>query len=251
MKVIMNTNAASVISGMTDLERRQIPFASALALTRTSQEIERREQHEMRDVFDRPTPWTMGALRVKPATKTKLEASVDFKDFAGKGVPATKYLPPEVYGGARNMKRFERALSLIGVLPPNHWAVPGAAAKLDAWGNMDRGQLIQILSYFRAFPESGYRANITDKRRATLAKGSKRRYGVVYFATKPGGRLPAGVWMREIHGLGTRLRPILIFVTRAYYEGIFDFHYVAERTAQEVLPREFDKAMAEAVRTAR
>ncbi|MGE0289663.1 MAG: hypothetical protein AB7P16_25525 [Bradyrhizobium sp.] len=247
----MNTNAGAVISGMTDIERRQIPFASALALTRTAQEIHSREQHEMRDVFDRPTPWTLSALRVKPATKTKLEASVEFKDFAGKGVPATKFLPPQVYGGGRNMKRFERALSLVGVLPPNYMAVPGEAARRDAWGNMDRGQIVQILSYFRAFPESGYRANITDKRRASLAKGSKKRYGVVYFTTKPGGRLPPGVWMREIHGLGSRIRPILIFVTRAYYEAIFDFHYVAERTAQEVLPKQFDQAMAEALRTAR
>lgn len=251
MRVSIKTNAASVISSMSDMEHRQIPFASALALTRTAQEIHRREVHEMRDVFDRPTSWTLSALRVIPATKTKLQASVEFKDFAGKGIPATKFLPPQVYGGGRNLKRFERALALVGVLPPNHMAVPGQAAKRDAWGNMDPGQIVQILSYFRAFPEVGYRANITDKRRAQLAKGSKKRYGVVYFATKPGDRLPPGVWMREIHGLGSRIRPILIFVTRAYYDAIFDFHYVAERTAEEVLPKEFGLALAEALRTAR
>ena len=251
MKFTITTNARDVIASMGDVAARHIPFATALALTRTAQEAQRHEQHEMRDVFDRPTPFTLSALRVVPATKTNLTASVEIKDSAAKGVAASKYLAPEVYGGRRDLKAFELALFHAGVLPPGHYIVPGEAAKLDAYGNISRGQITQILSYFRARLDVGYTSNATEKTRARLKKGSKRRYGIVYFVSKPGDRLPPGVWMREIHGLGSRVRPIMMFVTRAQYEAIFDFHYVIERTAQEVLPKEFELALAEALRTAR
>ncbi|MBC2676904.1 hypothetical protein [Pseudomonas baltica] len=64
------------LAELTEIEQRQIPFATALALTETAKLIKSSIEDEMRAVFDRPTPFTMNALRLIPATKQKLEARV-------------------------------------------------------------------------------------------------------------------------------------------------------------------------------
>jgi len=246
-------------------ERRQMPFAVSLALNRTAQTIARLERAEMRRRFDRPTPYTLNALRVVPAKKTSLTARVWFKDFAGKGTVAEDYLLPQVEGGTRSQKRFERALRRIGIMTENEFAVPGAGAKLDAYGNMGRGQIVQILAYLQAFGEQGYRANMDAKGRARLARTTKKRRGVEYFVSRgPGtwtgarswknGRaqhLPRGIYQRTSFAFGKAIKPVVLFVPRATYRPRFDFHGVANQVVHRDLLTELRKAMAEATRTAR
>src|ERR1035441_633525 len=75
---------------------RQLPFATAKALTRTAQLIKAAEVDEMRRVFDRPTPWTLNSVFITPATKDNLIARVWLKQDAAKGTPAAKYLLSEI-----------------------------------------------------------------------------------------------------------------------------------------------------------
>jgi len=230
---------------------KQIRFAVASALTKTAKNVEEAERREMRDVFDRPTPNTLNSLYVKPATSASLTATVGIKDFAGKGIAASKYLASQINGGSRRVKRFEKALQAVGALPGGYRAVPGSAAKMDAYGNMQGGQIVQILSFFKAFPEAGYKANMTDKRRASLAKGTKKKQGFAYFVGRPGDRLPLGIWQRFNMGLGSAIKPVIIFVPHAIYEATFDFEYVARRTVERTWETEFNKAMAVALSTTR
>ena len=51
--------------------------------------------------------------------------------------------------------------------------VPGDAATLDQNGNMSAGQIVQIMSWFKAFGEQGYQANMRDGGRR-LARDNKR-----------------------------------------------------------------------------
>lgn len=241
---------AYVADQMRD-KRKQVEFATAVALTRTAKRVEAAEVHEMTDVFNRPTPFTLSGTFVRPATTSNLSAEVKLKDFAGKGTPAATYLAAQLRGGTRGLKRFERALIAVGAMPPGFRAVPGAAAKLDSYGNMDRGQIVQILSYFRAFPEAGYKANMTDKRRAALAKGSKTRQGFAYFVGRPGDRLPLGIYQRVYFARGTAIKPVLIFVASVAYEAIFDFDFVAKLTVDAAFDEEFRRAVVEAEATAR
>jgi hypothetical protein len=234
-----------------DLTARQIPYAAARALTLTAKAIQEREIHEMRDVFDRPTPYTLSSTYVKPANKSNLEAGVGLKDFSGKGIPATKFLAPQIAGGERRLKRFERALRAVGHLPEDYRAVPASGAQLDAYGNIKPSQLVQILSYLRAFPEAGYRANMTDRRRKRLAKGSKRQQGFTYFVGQPGDRGTLGVWQRTAFAKGSAIRPVLLFVRSTRYEALLDFEHVAITTAHRAFPAHFEAALAEAARTAR
>lgn len=231
---------------LTDLEARQLPFASALALTRTAKEdVEPALVSEMRTVFDRPTPWTLNSLRVFPATKQKLEARVWMKNEADKSIPATKWLAPEIYGGGRNYKRAEVMLRAKGLLPDDKYVVPGAGAKLDRYGNLAKGQITKALSGVGGFGQQGYNANATDSKRSR-AKGNARRYFVMHDTN----RKPIGIAERTGRGRAG-LAIILAFVSRPSYRAAFDFHRVAEARAKAGLPTQFKRALAEALRTSR
>lgn len=231
----------------------QIPFATSLAINRTAGRVKDAEYKEMVDVFDRPTPYTLNSLYVLPSTKQDLRAVVALKDqgAAGKGTAADKYLTPEIKGGGRVLKRFERAFRAAGVLPDGYYIVPGAGAPLDAYGNVPPSFIVKILSYFKAFGEQGYHANIRDKRRAKL-----KSQGIEYFASKDGvgpagGKLPPGVWMRVSHATGgafggsSSLKPIFIFVKSVLYPQRFDFQYVAQQTIAREFPDQMKAAAIE------
>lgn len=231
--------------------QKQVAFATRVALTRTAAKVKLAEEKEMRDVFRNPTPYTMASLYVRPATSANLTAEVKLKDFAGKATPASKFLSAQIAGGQRGQKRFERALQSVGAMPPGYRIVPGAGAKLDSYGNMNRGQIVQILAFFRAFPEAGYKANMTAQGRAKLARGTRARQGFAYFAGRPGNRLPLGIYQRFGFAAGSAIKPVMIFVRSAIYQPIFDFEYVAEQTVQAEFTGEFVRALAEARGTAR
>ncbi|MYM65446.1 hypothetical protein GTP45_01185 [Pseudoduganella sp. FT55W] len=243
--------AISALAAISTAGQKQVNFAARVALTKTAQKAAAAEVKEMRDVFRNPTPYTLSSVYVKPATAAHLEATVMLKDEATKAVPAAKFLRAQIDGGQRVQKRFERALQAVGAMPTGYRAVPASGARMDAYGNMSSGQIVQILAFFSAFPEMGYKANMTDKGRARLARGSKRQQGMSYFIGHPGDRLPLGVYQRTSFARGTAIRPVLLFVRSAVYQERFDFKYVAEQTAANEFPTEFAKAFIEAERTAR
>jgi len=97
-------------------------------------------------VFDKPTSWVLRSVRYTKSnrkTQTEMSATVDF-DFWGnkQGVTVAHVLRAEIYGGQRKLKRHEIALQRIGILPPGHFIVPGDAAQMDAYGNMNPAQSV-------------------------------------------------------------------------------------------------------------
>jgi hypothetical protein len=248
LTVDVSKTVAELTDRLGELAYAQMPFAAALALTRTAQAVQERQVAEMKDVFDRPTPYTLSSTFVRPATKQRLSSEVGLKDFAGKGTPATKFLSPQIAGGGRRLKRFEIALRRTGNLPEDFRIVPGAGCRRDAYGNISAGQIVEILSYFRTFPEAGYRANMTDKRKRQLARGTRSRLGYAYFIGRPGGRAPLGVWQRVQFASGSAVKPVLIFVRGAQYEAVYDFEFVARTTSERVFPAQFEAALQQAVR---
>lgn len=242
-----------------DVQAKQVPFATSLAINRTAQLVKEAEVREMERVFDRPKPWTLNSLYLKPSTKQSLVAKVWLKDeSAGSGNPASKYLAPQISGGDRGEKKFERALRFLNVLPAGMRAVPGNGADMDAFGNQSQGQIRQILSYFRAAElTSGYSSNTTAKRREKLRKGTKTQRGMEFFVGRPaGGRLPLGIWQRITqfarHGdSSSKLVPIMIFVTNAQYRRLYRFKEVADEVIAREFPREFEAAARHAMATAK
>lgn len=165
---------------------KQAKYAAMVAINRTLPEMQRAVVAEMARTYDRPTPYTLGGTFVRQATRTKLEGMVALKDerAAGKGVPATKYLAPSVFGGDRNEKRFEKALRAAGILPAGMFATKGDAAKTDAYGNMDRGYAQALRearlarwAKRRGWEEYAITLLIAEYRRQLFARTERMRQG--------------------------------------------------------------------------
>lgn len=216
--------------------RVNVPLATAKALTFTGQDVQAAEVKEMRRVLDRPTPFTLSSLYLKSATWADLTVRVFFKDLRWKA----HYLVPEVEGGDRPLKRFEKMLQSRGLLPVGMFAVPGERADLDAYGNMSRGQLIKILSALQALPETGYLANRSAASAARRARSKKPKALINYFVGRPKQSDPMGVWERVGK---TGLRPILIFVKAPRYKKRFDFYGVARNVSTREFPLHLDRAL--------
>ena len=202
------------------------------------------ERDEMVRVFDSPTTYTLRSLYVKPATPIQLTARVWLKDNYSTGPDETSkhFLVPQIFGGARVEKRFEFMLRRIGVLPQGMFVVPGKAAKLDANGNVSRGQIVQILSYFAAFYLAGSTQNKTAVHRDKLRAGTKSKQGVEFIAVRErrGGVIP-GIWRVQHGAFGRSIQPILIFVRGTRYGHRFDFFDVGQRSIERRIGPAFSK----------
>lgn len=222
---------------------RRLNAATATALTRTALDVREAVKREMRAVFDRPTPYTMGSLYVRPAAANKLWAETYFKDDrAGSGTPATYYIVPEVEGGPRRVKRFEASLQAAGLMPKGWLAMPAAGARLDAYGNVSKGQIIQILSQLRVRLTAGYERKMSFDSRKQIA--AQRTAGGRFFAVKKGNsRLLPGVYQREF--MGRNITPIFIFVSGAGYRPRLDFYRVARTEVEARLPVHVARALGD------
>ena len=69
--------------------------------------------------------------------------------------------------GPRVDKASERNLRARGILPAGMFVVPAEGARLDQYGNMSRGQMIQILSGLGALEyRAGFKGNATQSARS-------------------------------------------------------------------------------------
>lgn len=235
----------------------QVPFALARALTKTGQDVKAAQQAEIVKVFDRPTPYTRNAVYLSPATKQRLKAEVWLKW----GSRPDHYLLPQISGGDRPLKRFEQRLVLAGYMRREERAVPASGARLDAYGNMSRGQIVQILSQLKTAAVVGDYSDASDSRRSR-AKRAKEGY---FLSRGPGswmGRgswknglmhqtLPRGVWLRRNFGaMGTAVRPVLLFVPRVRYKPIYRFFELADQVVSRQFHGHFNESWSIAMRTA-
>ncbi len=227
------------------------------ALNSTILIVKQTEIAEEKRVFDRPVPFMLRPFMIQTAKPGRMLARINIMDEEyGYGFQKRSYesmLRPQVFGGERRLKSFEHRLRAIGVLPPDKWIVPGSGCDLDAYGNMRAGQVVQILSYFRAFKEAGFTSNrpagVSAKtyRNKTLAqmermaKTSKRKgqqvEGFSYFAIRrPRRGLAPGIYKRMSKG---SIVPIMIFIRKPHYKSLFHFYEVAQRTAEKEMKNSF------------
>jgi len=246
--VSVKADITAAMRKLREIEQRQVPFATALALTRAAQFAKRTLVEEMRRDFRNPTPFTLNSLRVDAATKSDLRSKIYFKDFAGSGTPASKYLAPEIFGGARSAKGFERSLQRVGILPSGWFAVPADGAPFDQYGNVPAGVLVKILSQLQAFGEQGYSMNETAAQRAKRRRRPEGRYFAVLPNDPPSNKLKPGIYEKLDHSLSM----IFIFTPKdPTYRARYPFFQVGEDAARSQFGVEFPKALEQALATAR
>lgn len=199
----------------------QVSFATAVALTRTAKRLIPLAQDEVRRAFDRPVSYTIKGFGTTSATKVALRSSIFIKDRQA------KYLLPNIVGGSRGQKPFERRLGADSGVNA-HW-VPGGGVKLTAAGNLSLKQI----------------QDIAEK----LSRSGK--FGAVFVGVPQNmPNAPFGIWARITRGRGRNassgLTPLLVRIPQPRYRMRFDFHGVAERHAHRIFDEEFHRAFEDA-----
>jgi hypothetical protein len=236
----------------TALEQHNLPFATLQAVNATALAVRQRWAEVAPKVLDRPTPFTVRAALYNKATKARPYADVFLRDEMGDGTAPAKYLAAQVEGGTRAKKGIEVLLQARGMMPAGHFAVPGLGASLDAYGNIKRSQINQVLSQLGARRDA--LQNETDTSRDRRRKGALRRgtRGGEFFAiARKRGRLPPGIYERIVTGFGSALKSLLIFVRRAHYTPRYDIFAMARKVYERQLPFHFRRELEKAVQTSK
>lgn len=228
----------ALIGRMDAVARKQVPFASSLALNKTGEDIMAENQKLMKRVFDRPTRWTLNAFYLKRSRKTDLNISVERKSMVGRKF----YLEVQSEGGGRPKTGIERLFSDRLAYEDHIEAVlPTKALRRNKYGNVAPGRLQQILSGVRVQNDKAQNSTAASNRRA----GARRAR---YFVPRPGGKLTPGVFERT----GRRIKKVLAFTQAApQYRAIFPMEEHGYKVARRVLPEHMKKALAHALATAK
>ena len=253
IRVKVQTDFSGAFRVLDDV-KKQVRYATAVALTKTAQIAEKDVKKTMPEVFNQPTRWTLNATRVIPATKQNLTAQVWLKDRSGGAAKKdTAFLYPEIFGGGRGRKGFEGALLKAGAIRSNEYCVPANGAPLDSFGNVPASLIRQILSQLQAAEKSaGYTANV--KKGAAQSAQSKRRQkkAGTFFIPEAGSGLPRGIYQRILGGFGWSHRMIFkIVVGKPRYAIRLRIGDIGKRVADKYFQSEFDTAFDQAMKTAR
>lgn len=202
---------------------KQIPFAASVALNATGKAVVDAMPDEIERAIDKPTAFTKkGVSILKKSTKYSLETTVGFKRIQA------KYMELQIAGGTRQPGR-------AGLKIP-------AAIQLNQYGNIPRGVIAQLVAVARK--EQG------------LKKATSRKVKVsgkldLFYGDPPdtAGRK----WPRGIYKIANgALIPLIIFPqVAASYRPRFDFHGKAKSIVLREWQAQFDRALADALRTAR
>lgn len=240
------------------------------AINDTVRQAQAAEVATMRAVFAGVTPYTAKAIGAQFVSanpdkrRGQAAASVFVKARQDVGTGRTRpesFLGPQIEGGGRTQKRFERALQAKGLLPAGWVATPGRGADLDPYGNQSAKQIVQIMSFLGLFSgqAGSRRVNSTEESRAKIRRGTKgskrnplgkfgREYLVVPVGTKGG--LRPGIWLRKrinsAFGVGRGGVEMLVnFEPRVTYRRRFAFEAVARTISERQLIRNLVRRRAE------
>lgn len=221
---------------------RRFRAAVATTLTRVAGQVRQAWRTELQAELDRPTPLTRNAPISTRADATRLRAEVFLRDrLASGGITPAEYIATQEMGGDRRLRKFEQALVAAGAMPAGSRAVPGRGALLDAFGNVRRQQIVQVLNQLGGGALSvGYRQVIgrTTARRQAAAARSGRQYIAL---PRGNGTLPAGIYTRA----GRELRAVFFFVAAVRYRRRTGLADAAKRVADSRLGAEMKRAVDE------
>lgn len=214
MSTVFSVDVRPLTKGFSDLKRKQLPYATALALTATAGHIGVAWQDEMLDVLDRPTPFTLKSVGVRGARKTRLIASVFVKDIA------SEYLAPYVFGGLHSLGKKKGLLTPIGV-------------PVNAYGNLPRNKLAQLKN------RSGVHVGAVKLRSGQVVNGVWKR--PTNAARRRAGR----------QGGSAALKLLIRFDDPQPVTQHLDFRGRAEAAIRAHFVPEFSRALAKALATAK
>lgn len=215
--------------------KKQIPFATARAMTSVARQISNAQKTAMLRTLDNPTPFTMNSVRAAGASKNNLVARVYVMDTAA------AYLTPFETGGMHHLN------SNVLLNPKN--------IRLNRFGNLPRTKLAQL----KAKPNT-FIGNVNDVGGVWERKKSKVVKNRRVMARGADGVMTQVGWKKRKRSKnGTRqprhkTRPpklLLRFGEALPVQPVLGYMERANTMAKALLPEEIQKALADAMRTAR
>lgn len=182
---------------LSDLGRKQLPFATALALNDTAGDVKLAEEAEIERTFDRPTPFTKRALYLRRASKNRLVARVGVRRIQA------EYLRLQVTGGTRR--------------PAGQALIVPVGARLNKYGNLPKGALSRLKARKGVFVASRRKAKTAGKAPGIYQRTRARR-------GQPGGlKMLVAFEPRATYRARFRFGPLAMTEGRRVFEG----HFVA------------------------
>jgi hypothetical protein len=215
----------------------------------------------MKDSFNRPTPYTLRGIRIKRATKQTLFAEVALQDSGGRNRPS-QYLKPQIEGGPRNLKGYEKQIGRgypLRLTKP--FTAPGKDYPRDPYGNIPGGIITRTLSdigILRGRPGTRTHYESSKAVERLAARRTKRGASgkpVCFLRAPGGGRYPMGIWERrriiKDEKVFWTIRPVFIFVNSTNYEPRLEWDFTARLIFERNFHVNFQQALAYALATAR
>ena len=223
--VHVRVDTAKAMAGLTNLQRRQYPFALALALTKTAKLAAAGVRARTRSEFKLHTEFIPRGVRVEPARKA--DVAMGRAHSAVKTAPIISgFMPIHEEGGTRGPKETSIAL-------------PGKALRKRKF----KTQTGKVRKRWRP---ATLLKDYTGERGRRGTGGGKRKPFII---GKRGGQ-PAMV-VRRRGKSPTPLEILYIFRPLASYAKRWDFEDTVRRIAPRAFPRKFEAAMARAIATAK
>ena len=207
----IRTNAKPAKQFLTNLQKKQIPFATARAITQTLQVAKVDVLKQLDKDIDRPTPFTRRGFRILPANKRTLRGLLFIMP------KQADYLKYQIFGGARLPKG--QALALRPAKPG-----PGGI-RLNRYGNVPPSQ----------------------QARALLAKGA---FSATINGVAGIWQAPKKTKTGKIRK-GSRMRLLLAYERQAVYTPRYRFFERGQNSIRVHFPDIFAKSFRNAVLTAR
>lgn len=247
LKINVEIKGLEAIKANLSGQQKQVRFATAKALTQTAHAANKDIQSDMKtSIAGGPTPYTLRAFKVTGATRDNLESVVALRtDGPSGGTPYIKALGHLYEGGRRDWKKMEGWLRGKGFLPAGMMIVPGPKAPLDARGNFRRNSINEMFGIL-----SSQIRNLRAYRRTGAGKQQK---GIGFFIALPGDRsgVAPGIWRRIETGKSSVIEPWIMYISPTTYRRKFDLERIVKATVNANFQKNFDAALADALRTAR
>lgn len=214
------------MANLTDLSnqlrtlRKQIPFATAQAMTAVVRKIEDAQKVAMQRNLDNPTPFTVKSVKSRGARKSDLKAKVFVMNTAA------AYLEPFEIGGVHK-------LNGSALLNPKD-------IKLNKYGNLPRNKMSALKSKENTFiGDIGGANGVWQRKKAKRGKKGRKRLQ----------RSPNGTRRDKKRQPMPKL--LIRFGDALPVEPVLGYQDRAMKMTQALLLQEINRAIAEAIRTAR
>lgn len=215
VKIDFSSNIKTFSKRLPDALKKQVPFATSLALNETARLVAKSQRSQASKYFDRPTPFLLNGIvrgnswagirsdkRVKRFTATLIPGFIGGRGFGQAGKRVNQVLLRQTEGGKRTPDK--RAI-----------VVPTRKARLNRYGNMTQNQVKNLLN----------------------------QKNVVSLGPRDGVKNP-GIYRR---GRGGRLTMLVAYEPSTQYRPLYPYYRIADGVAKSQFGRVYARSFARAV----